>query len=113
MITIVIKYLAEVTLILGAIALFILGSLMIYESEGKLFYEPETVITAENADLTQKSHNDFAKVIHAFADELQAERTRLKAIGKLFNSIGIFLLILSVIQFGIAIKSYSKKRRSV
>lgn len=76
---------------------------MVHGSDSKLFYEPQTVLTPENAELVQKSQANLSNIVRVFSNELVAERARVQAIRKLSDDLGKALLFLSAIQFGLLV----------
>ena len=111
MIEIIKRYAIEIVSLICAIVFLVLGGLFIHGSNGKLFQEPETLAIEKNGDSMQKLHGDVANVIHAFADELLAERVRLRSIRKLCKDSAEILLYVSAFQFGVTIISLFRKRR--
>jgi hypothetical protein len=95
------KLAVSIVILVTAIILFLIGALLIYSSKDDgLFFEPQSAINTENANLIQKSHPDLKELIHSFVNESLAERARLQAIKKLWLGLGKILLILSTIQIG-------------
>lgn len=107
------KYISSVVFFVIAMSLFLLGAFMLYQAnDNGLFFEPQSAINLENAELLQKSHPDLKGVIHSIVNESLAEKARLQAIRKLWIDLGEFLLLLSVIQIGLVFVSLFLDRPS-